>query len=84
MGQCIYASVYLIAVKLEFAQTVAVLLLSKSFYIGIAMYSQLKFTPQVIKRMKIILVPVCSCMLLGFYNWLRIAQQKIDPSVLIC
>lgn len=68
------ACVYLIAVRSEFALTVAVLLLSKSFYIGIMMNSQLKFTPQIIKRVKIVFVLVCSCTLLGFYYWLRVAQ----------
>lgn len=47
------------------------------------MNSQLKFSAQIIKRVKIVLVPVCSCMLLGSYYWFRVAQQKIDPSVLI-
>lgn len=83
VGQCIYACVYFIAVKSEFAKTV-VLLLSKSFYIGIRINSQLKFTPQIIKRMKTVLVPVCSCMLLDFCYWLRVAQQNIDPFVLMC
>lgn len=76
VGQCLNACVYLIAVKSELAQIVALLLLSKSFYIGIMMNSQLKFTPQIIKRVKIVLVPVCSCMLLDLHYWLRVAQQK--------
>lgn len=76
VGQCLNAYVYLIAVKSELAQIVALLLLSKSFYIGIMMNSQLKFTPQIIKRVKIVLVPVCSCMLLDLHYWLRVAQQK--------
>jgi len=32
---------------------------------------------------QIVHVPVCSCMLLDFYCWFRLAQQKVDPSVLM-
>lgn len=71
-----YARVYLIAVKLEFAQSVAVLLLSKVFYTRIMMNLQLKFTPQIIKWVKIVLVPVCSCILLGFCYWLTVGKNR--------